>query len=149
MTLQENRKSVTYVKTSQPRNPPKDGVQILVLSEGEKIKGTLVGVFASIIEGYKPEMVVENEETKYSLSMNSSLYKQVEWKGVQIGHEIEVEFSGTLKSKEKGKAPMNLFKINNITQPNTVRKVDPKFAAISGVSKSTVVDSIEDDEIDL
>ena len=81
--------------------------------------------------------------------MNSSLYKQIEWKSVQVGHEIEVEFDGTLKSKEKGKAPMNLFKINNITQPNVARIVDPKFATISSSKKSEVTAEINDDDRDL
>lgn len=141
------KKSVVYVKTQKPQSEPKEGVNILVLTKGDKITGTFENVYAPAIKEYKDELVLTTETTKYVLSMNSSLFKQLEWKGVQPGHDIEIEFDGELKNKEKGKKPMKLFKIVNITQPFIPRTVSSKYQSIqSGTSKSTA--EIPDDELD-
>lgn len=139
------KQTVVYVKTKEPQTTPKEGILIKVLKEGEGIKGVFENVYAPSIEGYKDDLVLISEGTKYVFNMNTSLFKQLEWKGVLPGHEIEITFDGTLKSKEKGKKPMNLFKIQNITQPNVARKVSSTYKAIVS---GTVTPEISDDELD-
>jgi hypothetical protein len=147
MTDVVNKLQVVYVKTKKPENEPKEGVKILILNKGEKLTGTFENVYAPAIKEYKDELVLTTHDTKYVLSMNASLFKQLEWRAVQPGHEIEIEFDGTMKNKEKGKKPMNLFKIVNITQPFVPRKVSTKYEAIKNGS-STVTSEISDDELD-
>jgi len=150
-TMTEVKKPVVYVKTSIPRNPPKEGVEILILEKGKSISGTFENIYAPSIEGYKSEMVITTEEKKFVLSMNTSLYKMVEWQGVQPGHKITVSFEGQAPKKEKGKQPMNLFKIVNVDKPAFERKVDSKYEDIKSaksIKKSEVVEDISDDELE-
>jgi hypothetical protein len=148
---EQAKNQVVYVKTTIPRNPPKENVEILVLEKGKSISGTFENIYAPSVEGYKPEMVITNGDKKFVLSMNTSLYKMVEWQGVQPGHKITVSFEGQAAKKEKGKQPMNLFKIVNADKPAFERKVDSKYEDIKSaklIKKSEVVEDISDDEIE-
>ena len=149
MTELENKRKVVYVKTAIPRTEPKEGVNILVLEQGKPISGTFENIYAPSVEGFKPEMVITTEDTKYVLSMNASLYKMIEWQEVKPGNKIDVSFEGKSSKKEKGKQPMNLFKIKNHDR-KFEKKVDSRYESIvSGVKKSEVVEDISDDELDL
>jgi hypothetical protein len=149
MTELIEKRKVVYVKTAIPRTEPKEGVNILVLEKGVPISGTFENIYAASVEGFKPEMVLTTDDTKFVLSMNASLYKMVEWQEVKPGNKIEVSFEGKSPKKEKGKQPMNLFKIKNFDR-KFEKKVDSRYEAIvSGVKKSEVVEDISDDEIDL